>query len=122
MELKDVASMKKQKTDIFESIWLSDVQPTVESRVPTFSKNSIVCIPLQRCFLLQSMTPQCASHQGVKLRSVLPTAESSSVVCITQRSQTAHRKVKIKIFGSFWLLLKGDQYYFYNTVFYNIFF
>ena len=57
----------------------------------------------------KSLTPWCASHRGVrlprvhcashhwvKLRGVLPTAESSSAVCITLRSQNAHRGVKMQ--------------------------
>ena len=37
------------------------------------------------------------------------TVESDSGVCITPRSQTAHRRVKIEIFVSLWLLLKGQS-------------
>ena len=65
------------------------VHHTAESSNQNFSKSSTVCIPLQ------SQALQCASHHGVKLRSVHPTAESRSSVCIKQRSQTAHRRVKI---------------------------
>ena len=38
-----------------------------------------------------------------------PTAESSSAVYITPRSQTANRGVRIKNFASLWLLLKGQS-------------
>ena len=41
--------------------------------------------------------PPCASYCRIKLRGVHHTTESSSKVCITPRSQTAHRGVKIKI-------------------------
>ena len=51
------------------------------------------------------LTLRCASHLGVKLRGVHHTSESSdqnfsksSMVCITQQSQTVHDGVKIKIF------------------------
>ena len=37
------------------------------------------------------------------------TVESDSGVCITPGSQTAHRRVKIEIFVSLWLLLKGQS-------------
>ena len=51
MKLKDVASMKTRKIDIFESVWLCCVHPTAESsgmhhtaesRSPKFSKNLAV--------------------------------------------------------------------------------
>ena len=47
------------------------------------------------CIPLQSQAPRCASYRGVKLSGVFPTAESSSGVCITPWSQTAHRGVKL---------------------------
>ena len=51
-----------------------------------------------------------ASHRSrVKLRGVHPTKESSSPLCITPRSQTAHWGVKIKIFESLWLLFVGQS-------------
>ena len=69
------------------------VHHTAESGVPTFSKNSAVCIPLRREAL------RCASYHGVKLRSVLHTGDSSSAVCCTPGSQAprcaAHRGVKL---------------------------
>ena len=81
---KDVASTKTGKTDIFESVWLCSVHPTVES-------SSTVCIPPR------SQTPQCASHHGVRLHGVHHTAESSTTVCITLPSLTpqcaSHRRV-----------------------------
>ena len=52
---------------------------------------------------------RCASHWGVKLCGVHHTAESSSAVCITPRSQTAHRRVRIENFEDLWLLLKGES-------------
>ena len=58
---------------------------------------------------LLHLTPRCDAHRGVKLCGVHPSAESSSAVCITPQSQTAHRGVKIKIFRSPWLLLKGQS-------------
>ena len=61
------------------------------------------------CCTPESQAPGCAAHRGVKLRGVLLTGESSSAVCITLRSQTAHRGVKTEIFGSLWLLLKGQS-------------
>ena len=70
---------------------LSSMHPTAES-------DSAVCFPLR------SQTPRCASHCGVKLRSVLPTAESSTPQC-----QNPHRGVKIKIFTSLWVPLKGQS-------------
>ena len=57
-----------------------------------FVKSSAVCIPPRR------QAPRCASYCKVKL-----------LLCITQRSQTAHRGVKIEIFVSLWLLLKGPS-------------
>ena len=66
---------------------------------PSTESSSTVCITPQ------SHTPRCASHRGVKFCSVLPTPESSSTVCITPWSQTAHRRVKIGIFFSLWLVL-----------------
>ena len=48
-------------------------------------------------------------HCGVKLRGWKHTAESSSAVCITLRSQFEHCRVKIKIFMSLWLLLKKQS-------------
>ena len=72
------------------------VHPTLESR-------SAVCIPPPTKAL------QCASYRGVKLHGGLPTAESSSAVCITPQSQTIHSGVKIEIFVSLWLLLKGQS-------------
>ena len=42
------------------------------------------------------------------LHGVHPTAELSSAVCITLRSQNAHCGVKIEIFVSLWLVLKGQ--------------
>ena len=45
-------------------------------------------------------TPQCASHRGVRLRGVHPTAESSSMVCLPLRSHAprcaSHRGVKLR--------------------------
>ena len=61
------------------------------------------------CNIPRSQAPQFATHRGVKLRSLQHTAESSSAVCNTPRSQNAHRGVKIEIFGSLWLLLKGQS-------------
>ena len=90
MKSKDVASTKTWKKDIFESVWVLGVHPTV-------------------CFPLRSQTPHCASHCGVNLRSELPTAESSYAVCITPLSQNAHRRVKIEIFTSLWVPLKGQS-------------
>ena len=54
-------------------------------------------------------TPRCASHCEVELCGVHPTAESSSAGCITLQSQTAHPGVKIEIFVSIWLILKGQS-------------
>ena len=56
-----------------------------------------------------SLTPLCASQRRVKLCGVLPTAESSSAVCITPQSQNAHHGVKIEIFTSLWVPLKGQS-------------
>ena len=56
----------------------------------------------------QSQTPQCASHRGAKLCGEHHTWESSSAVCIPLQSQTAHRRVRIEIFESLWLFLKGQ--------------
>ena len=56
-----------------------------------------------------SQAPRCASHRGVKLQGVHHTAVSSSAICITPRSQTAHHRVRIKFFESLWLLLKGQS-------------
>ena len=87
-----------------------------------------VCF-LKKQHIRTSLTPQCASHRRVELRSVHrcashcgvkwskflkklhgvhPAAESSSKVCITPQSQTAHHGVKIEILVSLWLLLKGQ--------------
>ena len=63
-------------------------------------KNSTVCIPPW------SQTSRCASYRRVRLRSVHPTAESSSAVCISPQSQVmnssqktpwcaSHRRVKL---------------------------
>ena len=97
----------------------------MESSDQNCSKHSAVCFPLwsqaSRCVShrgvkLCGVAPQCASHSGVQwskllktLRGVHPTAESSSVVCITPRSQIAHCRVKIEIFVSLQLLLKGQS-------------
>ena len=70
---------------------------------PTAESDAAVCI------IPRSQAPRCASHCGVKLRGVHHTAESSSAMCITPRSQNAHLGVKIKIFGSLWMLLKGQS-------------
>ena len=69
----------------------------------TTESSSTVCIPPR------SQAPQCASYCGVKLCGVLPTAESSSAVCISPQIQIAHRRVKIEIFVSLWLFLKGQS-------------
>ena len=72
------------------------------------------------------LTPRCASHHGVKLRGVHHTAESSSAVCFPPRSQAprcaSHCGVKIKIFGSLWLLLKGQsgEFLFRGKLFYHV--
>ena len=101
---------------------------------PTAEPTSVVCIILwSQGYQLSQKTPRFASHCGVKLQGVLPTAESSSKVCITlcsqalqcatysrvklssstvyitPWSQTAHWGVKIKIFMSLWLFLKGQS-------------
>ena len=53
-----------------------------------FRKNEVKrCISTKYWHFLISLTLWCASHLGAELRSVHPTAESSSTVCITQRSQ-----------------------------------
>ena len=49
------------------------------------------CVSAHYCTVVSG----CESHRGVKLRGVHPTAESSSAVRITPRSQTAHRGVKL---------------------------
>ena len=83
--------------------------------------SSAVCITLRsQGYQLSQKTLLCVSRCRVKLRGVLPTAESSSAVCITPRSQTAHRGVNIKIFGSLWLLLKGQAGEFFLGVNYSI--
>ena len=56
-----------------------------------------------------SLTLRCASHRRGGLCGVLLTVESSSSVCIKQRSQNAHCGVKIKIFTSLWVPLKGQS-------------
>ena len=57
--------------------------------------------------------PPCASHHGVKLHSVHHPARSIYAVCIIPHSQTlrcaSHQGVKIEIFVSLWLLLKGQS-------------
>ena len=68
-----------------------DIEQVQKREKRTFSNqsDSVVCIiPGKQGYQLSQKTPRCASHCGVKLRSVLPTTESSSVVCITLRSQT----------------------------------
>ena len=56
-----------------------------------------------------SLTPRCAWHRRVNFCGVLPTAESISAVWITLRSQNAHHGVKIEIFTSLWVPLKGQS-------------
>ena len=103
MKWKDVASTKTRKTDIFRSVWLCSVHPTVES-------SSAVCItPRSQGQQISQKTLQCASHRGVRLPGVLPTGESDSAVCIIPRSQNAHCGVKIKICTSIWVPLKGQS-------------
>ena len=98
--MKDIAITKIRKTDLFESV---------------------VCILLRsQRYQLSQKTPRWAHHCGVKLHGVLPTAESSSAVCITLQSQTAHCGVKIEVFGSLWLLLKGQSREFLLGVNYSI--
>ena len=72
--------------------------------------------------------PQCTAknylkgvcHEIFDLRGLQHTAESSFAVCNTPRSQNAHRGVKIQIFGSLWLLLKGQSGEFLLGVNYSI--
>ena len=86
------------------------------------SSSAVCIIPRSQGYQLPQKTPQCASYRvvklrgvqcasyrGVELRDVHHTAELSSAVCITPRSQTAHCGVKIEIIGSLWLLLKGHS-------------
>ena len=69
----------------------------------TAESDSAVCItPLSQAL-------QCASYHRVKLHDVHHTEESSSMVYITLRSQTAHRGVRIKKFAGLWLPLKGQS-------------
>ena len=115
---------------------LHGVHHTAESSDHIFLKKSTVCIPHSVCIIPppppaesdsavciipRSQAKWCASLvPGVKLSGVHPTTESSSTVqcastvesssavCIKQRSGTAHRRIKIEIFVSLWLLLKGQ--------------
>ena len=98
---------KTRRKDIFELVWLRGVHPSAKS-------SSAVCITLKsQVIKIYQKAPRCASHLKVKLCSVLSTAESSSVVCIAPQSQAlwcaSHRRVKIEIFVSLWLLLKGQS-------------
>ena len=98
---------KTRRKDIFELVWLRGVHPSAKS-------SSAVCITLKsQVIKIYQKAPRCASHLKVKLCSVLSTAESSSVVCIAPQSQAlwcaSHRGVKIEIFVSLWLLLKGQS-------------
>ena len=88
MKLKDVASTKTWKTDTFESVWLCGV-------------HLAVCIPPRsQGHQISQKTLGCPSHRRVKLRGVLPTAESDSKVCITPLSQAplcaSYRGVKLR--------------------------
>ena len=75
-------------------------------------------------YQLSQKTPRCASHCRVKLCGVLPTAESSFAVCCALGSQAprcaSHSGVKIEIYGSLWLLLKGQSGEFLLGVNYSI--
>ena len=101
MESKEVTSTKTRKTDIFESVRLRGVQHTVESTAPKFSKklcgvHHIVESSSAVCIILQSQAPWCASHSGVELPRVHPTAEPSSTYCIIPGSQWYQRSQKTK--------------------------
>ena len=73
---------------------------------PTTELSSSVCItPRSQVIKISQKAPQRTSHRRVKLRHVPPTDESNC----TQWSQNAHSGVKIEIFVSLWLLLKGQS-------------
>ena len=95
----------------------------ISCHVSLFRKNfkkSLACSNYESTS--QSATRQCANgytciHTAIKSADAMSTlhavehqtAESNSAVCITPRSQTAHRGVKIEISVSLWLLLNGQS-------------
>ena len=68
---------------------------------PTTESSSKECIPLR------SRALWCVSHRGVKWSKFLKKLDST--VCIAPWSQAAHPRVKIELFVSLWLLLKGQS-------------
>ena len=81
---------------------LRGVHHTAERKLNIWKTSTVWCTP-QRCI------PWCEWNRRVWLRSMHLTAKSSSAVCIPPPSQTAHCWVQIEIFGSLWLLLKGQS-------------
>ena len=61
-------------------------------------KGAVCITPQSPVIKISKKASRCASHCGVKLRGVHLTA-----------GQTAHCEVKIEIFVSLWLLLKGQS-------------
>ena len=87
------------------TVKLCGVRHTAESIDQKFLK-ILLCASYHWAWLPVGVHPTAKSavcilsHRRVKLRSVHPTEESSSAVCIAPRSQTAQSRVNIEIFES----------------------
>ena len=70
----------------------------------TTESDPVFFTPQSQLTQISQKTPRCASYHNVH-----PSVESSSVMCIIPRSQTAHGRVWIKNLTGLWLLLKGQS-------------